>query len=84
MIIVGVFSRAAFWMLAIYIVGSFAVPAWGNGEFVLAVFSVILFPITYLLYPWFGDLVIAFIISILAYMVSTFIGGLSPVDWPPT
>ena len=73
-------ARGIFWVLALYIVGSSAHFSWTHGEPLFAVLKFAFFPATYILSPWFHGQVGLLLISWLAYVGSTLIGGMRPVD----
>ena len=86
-ILAGLLARAVFWAAVGVIVVDAALTLWRNGRQALAVAAAILFPITILVWPWtheaFGyPLWLAFVIAAVAYPISTFIGGLPPIDRP--
>lgn len=76
---VALLARGAFVVLAVYIVGHGVVQSFQAGDPGMAVAKVVLFPLTYFVYPWTAGLGVLFVVSLLAYVVST-LGGLSPVD----
>ena len=86
-LLVGLIARALVWAAFALIVGDALITLWDRGEYALAVAAAILFPITIFLWPWthqaFGHpLWWAFVIAAVAYPISTFVGGLPPIDRP--
>jgi hypothetical protein len=85
--LIGVCARLMMWACIVVIVGDAATTLWQRGEHGLAFFSVVLFPATTFIWPWIHDafglpLWIAGIVALAAYPISTFVGGLPPVERP--
>lgn len=78
---IGLLSRAVFWVLLVFIVGHGAITALQSGNAVLSLAMLIFFPLTYFIYPWTAGLVAVFVVSLAAYITSTTIGGMAPVDY---
>jgi hypothetical protein len=49
-------------------------------DYTMVVLKLIFFPVTYILYPWTAGIWWIFIISIVGYWASTFLGKIEPVD----
>lgn len=82
---VGVIARAIVWICFAVIVGDAVVTLFHRGNGVLGVLAAIFFPITVFVWPWthraFGmSLIVFFVVAAVAYPISTFIGGLRPID----
>lgn len=91
--LIGYLARGLFWLCVLDIVVNAATQAFSTKQYVLAVFELVGFPATYLLYPflqphgghawpWAGGhtLIPVLVVGVIAYPVSTFIGRLAPVD----
>lgn len=78
--LIGILARGVFWLSAVWIVGSAAVSFWAAGNIVFAVGSVVLFPLTYFVFPLVSGMWPILVVSVIAYVVSTTVGGLAPVD----
>jgi hypothetical protein len=85
--------RGLFWVCVLDIVGNAVAQTISAHEYVLAFFAAGFFPATYLLYPFLqpatGDawpwaaghtLIPVLVLSVIAYPVSTIVGGLRPVE----
>lgn len=92
-IIIGLLARAVFWAGFLLIVGNAVLQAIADDQWVLAFFEVAAFPLTFLLYPFlqpeFGNawpwtdghtLIPVLVTALVAYPISTLVGGLDPVD----
>lgn len=79
-ILLGIAGRIVFWLGLIYIVGSAALHFYLSGKLGYAIASIVLFPLTYMIFPWFFGLWYIWIISIIGYWVSTVIGRIEPVE----
>lgn len=88
--LIGLSARLVFWVCVVLIVVDAVSELWRREDFALAVAAAILFPITVFVWPLAeleGDIVgltlwWLLVVAIVAYPVSTFIGGLSPIDRP--
>jgi len=91
--IIGLLARAVFWICAWDIVVNAVTQAIGAHQYIFAVIELGAFPATYLLYPflqptvgnawpWAGGhtLIPVLVLSLIAYPISTLVGGLKPVD----
>jgi hypothetical protein len=91
--IVGLLARALVWLCIWDIVVNAVVQAISAHQYVLALFEVGFFPATYFLYPFLQPstgnawpwteghtLIPILIVGVLAYPISTFIGGLEPIE----
>lgn len=80
-----------FWAMVILIVGNAVVHLISEGSIVGAVFAIVLTPLTFLIYPFVSpegasawpmaagsSLVPLLVVAVIAYPISTFIGGLDP------
>ena len=77
---IGLAGRGVFWISLLWIVGDSVAASLRSGEVGMAAVKGIFFPITYVGWPWLSGMVWVFLVSIVAYCVSAFIGGLRPVD----
>jgi len=90
---IGLAARGIFWLCFVLIVGNAVVQAIADDEWVLAVFEVAFFPLTFLIYPFAADplaqawpladgtnLIPFLVAAVVAYPISTFVGGLPPVE----
>ena len=78
--LIGLCARAVFWLCLLWIVGTSVSYSWRSGDVVSVKLKVVFFPLTYFLSPWYTGLWGVFLVSIVAYWVSTLIGGLRPVE----
>jgi hypothetical protein len=91
--IVGLLARAVFWLCIGDIVVNAVSQAISAHQYVLAFFELGFFPATYLLYPFLQPdtgnawpwaeghtLIPILIVGVLAYPISTLIGGLEPIE----
>lgn len=78
--VVGLFARGVFWLSLLWILGDSAFSSWRDGNVGMIVAKLVFFPVTYVVWPWLSGLWWLFVVSIVAYAVSTFVGGLEPVD----
>lgn len=91
-IAIGLIARGVMWACIIFIVGNAAAQAWSDDAIGSAIFEVLLFPLTFFIYPFAakagaqawpledGTSFIPFLIAaVLAYPISTLIGGLRTV-----
>lgn len=89
---IGLIARAVMWACVLFIVGNAAAQAVTDGRVPLAIAEVILFPITFFVYPFAGDAgaqawplaegtsFIPFLIAgCVAYPISTIVGGMDTV-----
>ena len=80
------------WACLWFIVANAIAQAIHESQWVLAVFELAIFPATFFIYPWVADadasawplgdaslFIPAFIVAVIAYPISTFVGGLDPV-----
>jgi hypothetical protein len=79
-VFIGLIGRLVFWIGLILIVGHAALASYQAGEIGMAVLKVVFFPVTFILYPWFAGLWWLFILSMIGYWLSTFIGRMETVD----
>lgn len=90
---IGAFARVLFWACLVFIVGNAVAQALSETHWITAVAEIGFFPITYLVYPFAANahaiawpladgtsFVPALIIGVVAYPVSTFVGGLGAVE----
>lgn len=90
---IGLIARGVFWLCLLFILGNAVAQAVRESAYVLGFFELSAFPITVLLYPFVhhpdayawpfaagSSLVPAFVAMMVAYPVSTIVGGLAPVD----
>jgi hypothetical protein len=73
----GWLGRDVFWAGLLYIVGHAVYTASNAGQILL---ELVFFPATYVIYPWASGLWPVLIISFVGYWISTWTGGLDPVD----
>ena len=78
--IVGIIGRLVFWAGLVFILIHAVMESYRAGDFLMLVLKAIFFPITFLIYPWTAGLWYIFIISVVGYWISTFIGRMEPVD----
>jgi hypothetical protein len=78
--IIGFIARLVFWISAIYLVISSCVLSWMSYDYLMAVLKLIFFPLTWIISPWFDGQWKILLLSWGAYLISTIVGGLSPVD----
>lgn len=83
-LLIGLVARALFWVGLGVIVIDAVVELWNRGDGALAVAAAIFFPVTFIVWPWtheaFGyPLWIVLVAAVIAYPISTFVGGLEPV-----
>lgn len=89
----GLIARCVFWLCVTDIVLNAITQAISAKEYFVAFVEVVAFPLTYFLYPFLQPgsgnawpwadghtLIPVLIVGTLAYPVSTFVGGLRPVD----
>ncbi len=92
-VVVGLGARGVFWACLWFIVGNAVVQAVRGGEWLLALLELAVLPLTFLVYPFVategamawpladGTSLIPFLVAaLIAYPVSTLIGGLDPID----
>ena len=90
---IGVLARGVMWACLWFIVGNAVAQCIHNSDWVLAFLALALFPLTFFIYPFaasptdsawpVGDdtaLIVALAVALIAYPISTFVGGLDPVD----
>lgn len=78
--VIGLLGRIVFWICLILIIADSVVYSYLTHDYVMMVLKLIFFPVTYVLHPWTSGLWWLFIISIIGYWVSTFIGKMPPVE----
>lgn len=89
---IGLVARLVFWVAALLIVGNAAAYLWSDGAILYSILSVALFPLTLFLWPWFSPeaasgwpfddsvyLIYLFLVCLVAYPLSTIVGGMRPV-----
>lgn len=86
-LLIGFVARLAMWAALAVIVVDAVRELWARGEQATAVFAAILFPVTVFVWPWkreaFGrPLWQLLVVALIAYPVSTLVGGLPPVERP--
>ena len=79
-LIIGLISRIVFWIGLVYIVGHAVVYSYQIHDYGMSILKLVFFPLTYFIHPWTAGLQSIFIISLVSYWISTFLGGLEPVD----
>jgi len=84
-LLIGLIARAVTWLGVALIVGDAVVNLFQDGRAALGVAAAILFPVTFFVWPWthhaFGvSLIIVFVVTVIAYPISTFVGRLPPID----
>lgn len=67
-------GRGVFLAGLVYIVGHAALASYQAHQYWMAAAKILLFPITFLLYPWFADLWWVQLLSLGAYWASTLFG----------
>ena len=90
-IFVGIVARLVFWVMVILIVGNAVAHLVSEGSIIGAFFAVVLLPLTVLIYPFVSpegasawpmaggsSLIPLLVVAVIAYPISTFIGGLDP------
>lgn len=77
--IVALLARGAFGLSVLIIVGAAATNFWSAGSYLLALLSVVFFPLTFFIFPWISGLHWVFVIGMVAYMLSNVL-GMRPVD----
>lgn len=90
---IGLLARGVFWVGVWLIVGNALAQAITDHQYVLAFFELAGFPLTFLLYPFLQPalgnawpwadghtLIPVLVAAVVAYPISTFVGGLEPVD----
>ena len=78
--LVGFFGRIIFWIGITFILLNAFYFTYLSGNYFLLFFEIILYPLTYLIYPLYSGLWWLLIISLLGYWASTFIGNMEPVE----
>jgi hypothetical protein len=78
--LLGLAGRAVFWLGFLFIVGHSVSSSYEKGDYSMVLWKLLLFPMTFLVYPWFSGFGWLLIISLVGYWVSTFIGRMNPVD----
>ena len=78
--LVGFFGRIVFWIGITFILLNAFYYTYLSGNYFLLFFEIILYPLTYLIYPLYSGLWWLLIISLLGYWASTFIGNMEPVE----
>lgn len=90
---VGLLARGVFWLCFVFILGNAVFQAIDDAAILTAIIELVFFPLTVILYPFaahahamawpFADgtsLIPALVVMVVAYPVSTFVGGLPPVE----
>lgn len=77
--VVALIARGIFWLSVLIVVGTAASFFWSTGNFFFALLSVGMFPLTYLLFPWFSGLHWVFLVGMGGYALSTAL-GMRPVE----
>lgn len=93
-IIIGGIARLVFFACAAIIVGNAVVNCFQDGNVGMGIAAIVALPITFFVYPFvvpeshtlwpFGDdvsMVAILVVALIAYPISTFVGGHDPVDW---
>ena len=88
---IGLFARLIFWVMVFLVVGNAVAQALSDGSVFGALVTVVLFPLTFLIYPFISpdgasawpmadgsSLIIFLVIGAIAYPISTIVGGLEP------
>ncbi len=78
--LVGLAARGVFWLTALWIVGTAVKVFWQAGNPLFAVGAVVVFPVTYFVFPFLSGMWPILIVSMAAYIISTTVGGMRPVD----
>ncbi|GAG59414.1 unnamed protein product [marine sediment metagenome] len=78
--IIGLLGRIVFWIGLIYIIAHSVIYSYLTHDYIMMVLKLIFFPVTYVIYPWTSELWWVFIISIVGYWASTFLGKMEPVE----
>lgn len=91
--VIGIAARGVFWVCFWFILLNAVVQTVKDGQYFLAFIELAVFPLTVFVYPFVADagalawpleagtsLIPALITMLIAYPVSTFVGGLPPVD----
>jgi hypothetical protein len=68
--VLALLSRAVFLLGTLVIVLTATVDAWQSGNPLLALAALVLFPITFFVYPWFTGLQLVWFVSLVAFWVS--------------
>ncbi len=92
-VVIGLGARGVFWACLLFIVGNAVAQAIRDGEWLLALIELAALPLTFLIYPFAatdgamawpladGTSMIPFLgAAAIAYPISTFVGGLDPVE----
>ncbi len=92
-LVIGLIARGITYLGLVFIVGNAVVESAKNGDWVLALIELAAFPLTFLIYPFAApegaqawpladgtSFIPALIAALVAYPISTFIGGLDPID----
>lgn len=87
---IGLTARGVFWLCLWFIVANAVAQAIADGQWVIALFAAGLIPLTFVAYPFIGPgawpfttsgaLFVALGAALIAYPISTLVGGLDPVD----
>ena len=91
-VFIGLVARGVFWVAILLLVGNAAVFLWSEGNWFFSIVSVVMLPFTTFLWPIFAPeaasawpfearsgLWILFAVAVVAYPISTFVGGLQRV-----
>lgn len=90
-VFVGVVARIIFWAMVLLVVGNAVAHLISEGSVIGAIFAVVLLPLTFIVYPFISpegasawpmaegsSLIPLLVIAVIAYPISTFVGGLEP------
>ncbi|MDQ2910709.1 MAG: hypothetical protein M3R39_06810 [Actinomycetota bacterium] len=89
--LIGIVSRLLVYACFVLLIGDAAVELWRGQNYFWSVMAVIFFPVTIFVWPLthlsdtvFGlPLWFVFVVSVVAYPISTFVGGLPPITGVP-
>jgi hypothetical protein len=76
----GILGRIVFWIGLIIIVGHSTLISLDQKDYIMVILKLIFFPITFLVHPWGSGLWWLFILSIIGYGLSTYLGKMLPVE----
>jgi hypothetical protein len=82
-LVIGIIFRILFILALLYIIFDACYVSFINKEWLWFVGKIVLFPVTYFVWPWVSHnvfAIIAFFIALVSYPISTFIGRLKPID----
>lgn len=77
---IGLLGRICFFIGLLYIVGDAVLFSWNDGDYLTAIIKLSFFPLTYFVWPFYSGLWWILGGSLVGYWVSTFVGGMPPVD----